>query len=93
MIAGLHAGDAESDLAHDACAFMSEDRRKESLRIGARERKGVGVTDAGRLDFHKHLAGFRAIDLDRLDGEGFSGFPGDGGAGLHRLAPGGSAIV
>ena len=87
MIAGLHRRDAGAHLAHDAGAFVAEDRRENALRVGARQRVGVGVADAGRHDFDQHLAGLRALDVDGLDGERLVGFPGDCGAGLHMGSP------
>ena len=78
-------GDARADLAHDARAFMAEDRRETMPSgIGARQRVGVGVADAGRHDLDQHFARLRAFDLDGLDGERLAGFPGDRGARLHR---------
>ena len=83
MIAGFQRGDAGADLAHDAGAFVAEDRREQPFRIGARQRVGVGVADAGRLDLDQHLAGLRAFDVDGLDGQRLTGLPGDCGAGFH----------
>ena len=79
------AGDAGADLAHDAGAFMAEDGREDAFRIGARQRVGVGVADAGGHDLDQHLAGLRAFDVDGLDGERLAGLPGDRGAGLHGV--------
>ena len=79
-----HAG---ADLAHDARALVAEDRREHALRIGARQRVGVGVADAGRLDLDQHLAGLRPVDVHGLDGKRFSRLPGDGCAGLHGSFP------
>ena len=73
MVAGRERRHAGADLDHDARALVSEDRREEPLGIGARERVGVGVTDAGRLDLDQHLAGARPVELDGLDGERLSG--------------------
>ena len=84
VVAGLHRGHARADLAHDARALVAEDGGKLALRIEARERVGVGVADAGRHDLDQHLAGLRAVDVDRLDGERLVGLPGDGGASFHR---------
>ena len=83
----LSDGHARADLAHDARAFVAEDRGEQALRIGAGQRVGVGVADAGRLDLDQHLAGLRAFDIDGLDGERLARFPGDGGAGFHGRPP------
>jgi hypothetical protein len=52
MIAGLHVRHAGADLAHDTRPFVTQDRREEPFRIGARQRERVGVADAGRLNLH-----------------------------------------
>src|SRR5665213_2017025 len=83
MVAGLDRGDAVADLAHDARAFMSENRREDAFRIGAGQRVGVGVANAGRLDLDQHLAGLRSFDVDGLDGERLAGLPGHRRAGFH----------
>ena len=62
---GFSAGHAGADLAHDAGAFMAEDRGKQAFRIGARQRVGVGVADAGGLDLDQHFAGLRAFQIRR----------------------------
>ena len=52
------------------------------------QRELVGVADAGRLDLDQHLAGLRAFEVDRLDGERLAGLPRDGGPGFHaRVLP------
>ncbi len=83
VIAGLQRGDAGADLAHDAGAFVAEDGREDAFRVGARQRVGVGVADAGRHDLDQHLAGLRALDVDDLDGERLARLPGNGCADLH----------
>ena len=69
MVAGLQRFDAGPDIDHDARALMAEDRGKQALRIGARERERVGVADAGGLDLDQHLARLRPLEIDRLDGQ------------------------
>ena len=73
MIAALQRRHAGPGFDHDAGAFVSEDRREQSLGVGARQSVGVGVTDAGRLDFDQDFAGLwpfevNACDLERLTG-------------------------
>ena len=68
---------------HDAGAFMTEDRRKQALRIGAGKGEVVGVADAGRLDLNQHLAGLRAVELDGHDFERLARLHGDCGANVH----------
>ena len=83
VVADLHRGHACTHLAHDAGALVAKNRRELAFRIKARERVGVRVADAGRPILDQHLAGTRAADLDRLDGQRLVGLPGDGGAALH----------
>ena len=49
------------DVDDDAGALVPEDRREQTLRVGARQRELVGVADAGGLDLDQHLAGLRAL--------------------------------
>jgi hypothetical protein len=87
VVADLHRGDSGPDLADDPGAFMAEDRRKDSLRILALQRVGVGVADPGRHDLDQHLARLRAIEVDLVDLQGLVRSDGDRGAGLHGKAP------
>ena len=75
MLADLHRRHAGPDLAHDAGALVAEDRGELSLRIGPRQRVGVGVADAGRHDLDEDLARLRSLELDRLDRERASRLP------------------
>ena len=72
-----------ADVDDDASALVAEDRGKQALGVGAREREFVGVADAGRLDLDQHLALARPLEIDLGDFERLSGGDGDGGAGLH----------
>ena len=85
MIALLHRGHAGADIDDDAGAFVAEDRGKQALRIGARQRELVGMTDTGRLDLDQHFAGARAIELDRRDFKRFAGGECHGGAHIHEF--------
>ena len=85
MITFLHAGDALADVDHDARAFMAEDRRKQSFRIGAGQCEFIGVTDAGRLDFDQHLALARSFELNSRYFQRLSASDGDGGANIHGI--------
>jgi hypothetical protein len=87
MVAHFQRGHAGADLAHDAGAFMPQHRRKNPLRIGARQGIGVGMADAGRHDLDQHFARLRAFELERLDAERLTGFERNGGAGFHRHPP------
>src|SRR5713226_4743347 len=83
MIARLHRGDARSHLANDAGALMAEDRGKDSLAVEAVKGVGVGVADAGRLDFNQDLAGLRALQIKLDDFKQLLCFERDSGTCLH----------
>ena len=83
VIALLDAGDALADVDHDARAFMAEDRRKQSFRIGAGQCEFVGVADAGGLDLDQHFAFARPLELDGGYFQRLSSSDGDGGANIH----------
>src|SRR6476619_7435423 len=72
---------------------MPENRREKALRIGARQRIGVGMADAGRLHFDQHLAGFRTVEPHRLDRQGLTRLVGDGGACFHSICSPRTAAV
>ncbi len=83
MVARLHRGDARADFAHDARAFMAEDRREDALAVEAIERIGVGVADAGRHDLDQNFAGLGSFQIQLDDLERFLRLESDGGACLH----------
>ncbi len=76
-----------SDVDDDARALVTEDRRKQTLGIGARAREFVGVADAGRLDLDQHLAGLRPRQLHGFDGQGRSCLVSHRCANIHGLPP------
>ena len=67
VIALFDARHFASDIDDDAGTLMAENCREQTLGVGARQRKRVGVADPGRLDFDQHLADFWTIELNRLD--------------------------
>ena len=83
MIAGLDAGNPRSDFFDDTAAFVSQNHREQSLRIGTRERKGIGMAYAGRDYAYQDLAGFRPGQIDFFDAQRFIGFEGNSRSGLH----------
>src|SRR3546814_11026553 len=87
MVAGLDAGDARPDLAHDAGALMPQYAREHALAVEAVERVGVGVTDARRHDLDQHLARLRASQVEFDDFERLLRFERNGCAGPHRRLP------
>ena len=84
VIALLQAGDALAHLHHHAGAFVAENRREQTLGIGAGEGVFVGVADAGRLDLDQHLAFARAVELDGFQAQLVAGLAGHGCARLHH---------
>ncbi len=84
MVAYFQRCHARARLAYDARAFVAENGREQSLRIGARQGVGVGVADAGCLNLDQHLAGLWPFDVDRLDFQGLAGFPSNCGTRLHQ---------
>jgi hypothetical protein len=85
VIAFLHAGDALADVDHDARAFMTEDRRKQSFRVGAGQCEFVGVADTRGLDLDQHLALARSFELNSRYFQRLSGSDSDGGANIHGI--------
>src|SRR5712675_1866777 len=69
MIACFHRRHAGADLANDPCAFMAEDRRKDSFAVKTVKRVGVGVTDPCRLYFDKDFTSFWPLEIDFDDFE------------------------
>ena len=61
MIAGLYAGDARADFAHNASAFMAQDGGEKPFRIQPIQRVGIRMANAGRHDFDQHFSSFGAI--------------------------------
>ncbi len=83
VIARRETTHACSDFHHDTCAFVSENRGKQTLGIRARERKRIRVAYSGCLDLDQNLPLSRPLELDGLDTQGLAGFVCHGGARLH----------
>ncbi|MEH2541386.1 hypothetical protein V1287_005320 [Bradyrhizobium sp. AZCC 1699] len=81
MIAGLDRRHARPDFADDACALMTEYRRKDSFAVESVERVGIGVADSGRLYLNEDFTGLRAFQIDLDDFKRLFGFERDSGAG------------
>jgi hypothetical protein len=62
---------------------MAEDRRKDSFAVEAVKGVGVGVADAGRLDFNQDFAGLGALEIKLDDFKRLLCFECDSGACLH----------
>src|SRR6516164_6243793 len=87
VIALLHARHPGPNIDHDARALMSQDGRKQSLRICPGKRELVGMADAGGLDLDQHFAGLRTFEIDLQDLKRLGLFDGYGGAGFHACRP------
>ncbi len=83
MITGFHAGDSRTDLLDDASAFVTQDHREHSFRIGSGQSEGIRVADTGRHDANQNFAGFRSVEIDLLDAEWFIRFKGNSRSRLH----------
>ena len=80
VIAGLHAGDARSNLPDDARAFMAKDGGEDALAVEPVQRIGVGMTDACGLDLDQHFAGLRPFQIDFDDFQRLFRLKSNGGA-------------
>ncbi len=83
VVAGFHRQHAGADFAHDAGSFMTEDGGEDSFAVETIECVGIGVANAGGLDFDQHFAGFRALEIELDDFERLLGGECDGSAGFH----------
>ena len=73
MIALLERGDAGTYIDDDTCAFVTENGREQTFRIGAGPGEFVGVTDSRGLDFDQNFAGLGTIEIHFVDFQGFAG--------------------
>src|SRR4051794_2488984 len=88
MVAFGYARHAAPDIDDNPRTLMTEDRRKEPLRIASGPRELVGMADPGRLDLDQHLAVFGSVELNLLDLERLTGPESDSSACLHDHLPG-----
>jgi hypothetical protein len=88
MVAFGDAGHAAPDIQYDARTLVTEDRRKEALRVATGPRELVGMADSGSLDLDEHLAVFGSVELNLLDLERLTCLESDSSACLHDLLPG-----
>ena len=79
MIALAQRGHARPDVDHDARTFVTQNRRKQALRIRARAGKLIRVTYPAGLDLHQDFARFGPVQIHGDDFQGFVGGGGDGG--------------
>ena len=85
MVPGLEMSHSGADVDDDAGALVAQDRWKEALRVGARQRVFVGVADAGGFDLDQDFPFAWAVQLHGVDGQGLPGFKGDGGTNVHGV--------
>src|SRR5262249_23523866 len=83
MVARLHRRHARTDLTNAPRSLVTEDGRKNPFAVETVQRIGIGVADAGRLDFDEDLAGPRAFQIKLDDFKRFLGFERDSGTCLH----------
>ena len=72
MIAYSQMFDVWAHLYHNASTLVTEYRRKCTLRIISRQRKGVRMTHAGRFHFHQYLTIARTFQVDINDLKGLT---------------------
>src|SRR4029077_281100 len=84
VVADGQRPDPGTDLLHHAGALVSQNRRKESRRIAAAHRVGVGVAHARRGEPHEALARLRSVEIDVVDLERPARLPADRRLELHQ---------
>jgi hypothetical protein len=84
MVARLQRRDALAHFAHDAGAFVSEDRGEQPFGVLAVERVGVRMAHARGHDLHQHFPGSRTREVHFMDLERAIGCDGDCSASLHE---------
>ncbi len=86
MIADLDRRYAFADFLDDRTTLVAKNGREKSLGVFSRQRKGVGMTHSRRYVADQNLAGFRTVQVDRLDLQWLTRFPGDCCTCLHRCS-------
>jgi len=79
MVAWLDVGDALANGLNNAGAFVSKDDGESALGVLAGKSVGIGVADAGVVDFDADFVRARGKDFDVLVRELLTGGPGNGG--------------
>ena len=87
MVARFQAGDTGAYLQHHTGAFMAQNGGEHALRIGARQGKFIRMANAGGLDFHQNLTGFRAFKVHFHNFQRFACFYGNSGSCTHFIPP------
>ena len=84
MVANGETLDTRADFDHHACAFVTQDGRKQAFGVRPRQRVLVGVADAGGFDLHHDLAFPGSVQLHGVHFKGFARSPRDGSSHIHR---------
>ena len=87
VVAGRDGRYAGADILDDRAALVAEDGREHPLGVGAGQRVGVRVADAGGDVSDEDFALLRPFDVDLFDLEWLARFMGHGGSRLHRVLP------
>jgi hypothetical protein len=87
VVALLHARDPRTDIDDDAGALMAQNGGEQPFRIGARERKLVGVADTGGLHLDQNLPGLGSVEVDLHDVERLGLLQCNRSSGLHGGFP------
>ena len=87
VVAGNKGGDTLANLHHDPGTLMSQDGRKNTLRVRAGQGVGVGVTNPAGRNLDQDLTWFWSIKIDFFNFQGAFGFPCNGGYRFHVVFP------
>jgi hypothetical protein len=85
MVVAAQGGHARADVAHHARALVSQDRREDAFRIGARQGVVIGVANAGGLHLDQYLAGLRPLQFDLFDRQRLACLPCNRCLGFHAV--------
>ena len=77
MVSHLDAGYTGTGLFHDTAAFMAEDRGKNTFRITAGQRIGVGMTNTGGNHAYQHFPLLWGLYINFSKLEWLAGFESD----------------
>ena len=86
MIANLKTGDAFANLDHNARAFMSEDRRKDALRVITGSGEFISMAQPGGFDFNQAFAGAGPVKFDLHHFQWLARFERYGGSCSHVVS-------
>ena len=84
VVADFEALHVFTHFHHHAGAFVAKHAGEESFGVFARESEGVGMADAGGLNFHHDLVGAGCVQVDFYDFKGCAGFYGESCASFHK---------